>query len=310
MKIAISAGHAKDVPGAVGPEPWGLNEVDEARRVTTQVAINLRSLGHEVVTFADDVSKTQNENLHRIVDWHNAQSRDYDVSVHFNAYVSTDSAMGCEVEYYSQQDAAARISAAIAGASGLINRGARHRTDLFFLNNTDKPALLLEICFVDSKCDADLYRRSFDRICWAIARVGNKGRQPIYTWEGKMSWFGGPEDSGVSPSEGLAFIYAVSDQPDLFLDEQPPGTTGLARRLDPEVPYVALRWDYDKTPRDLLLTRMALVRSAKTGKSMIAYPADWGPHEDTGRIADLSPGLCEQLGLQTDDEVKITFPYG
>jgi hypothetical protein len=46
-----------------------------------------------------------------------------------------------------------------------------------------------------------------------------------------------------------------------------------------------------------------------TGVEMKAIPADWGPHESTDRIADLSPSLMEDLGLETDDEVEIIFPY-
>ena len=53
---------------------------------------------------------------------------------------------------------------------------------------------------------------------------------------------------------------------------------------------------------------MATVRSKKTGKVAYAWPADWGPHVDTNRAADLSPGLMEQLGLETDDEVEIIYP--
>jgi hypothetical protein len=125
---------------------------------------------------------------------------------------------------------------------------------------------------------------------------------------GRVSWFGGPEDDGVAPDEGLAFIYDIDDAPHLFLPEQPPGTSGLARRLDPDVPYIAMRWDYDETPREILLTSLALVRLARTGYVFSAYPADWGPHEDTGRIADISPGLMEKLGIQTDDEIEVIFP--
>ena len=33
---------------------------------------------------------------------------------------------------------------------------------------------------------------------------------------GKVSWFGGPEDNGVAPDEGLAFIYDVEQAPHLF----------------------------------------------------------------------------------------------
>jgi N-acetylmuramoyl-L-alanine amidase len=129
------------------------------------------------------------------------------------------------------------------------------------------------------------------------------------TITGKCSHFGGPRDTGVSPSEGLAFIYEVADAPHLFLPHQPPGTTGLARRLNPEEFYVACRWDYDETSKNELLGIMALVRSPKTGKEFMAYPADWGPHKDTGRVADLSPGLMSALGIETDDEVEVTFPY-
>jgi hypothetical protein len=59
----------------------------------------------------------------------------------------------------------------------------------------------------------------------------------------------------------------------------------------------------------MLLSDVALVRSLKTGRALAAFPADWGPHEDTGRVADISPGLMEALGMQTDDEGEVIFPY-
>jgi N-acetylmuramoyl-L-alanine amidase len=129
------------------------------------------------------------------------------------------------------------------------------------------------------------------------------------TLRGKCSWFGGPRDMGVSPSEGLAFIYEVEDAPQLFLEEQPPGTTGLARRLDPDMPYIACRWNYDETPKAMLPDMKVMVRSPKTGHFCEATPADWGPHADTGRVADLSPGLMSMLGITTDDEVEVEYPW-
>lgn len=128
------------------------------------------------------------------------------------------------------------------------------------------------------------------------------------TLRGKCSWFGGPDDQGVAPDEGLAFIYDYDDAPELFLDQQPPGTTGLARRLDPATFYIATRWDYDETSKSELLDMTVAVRAIKTGRMALAKPADWGPHEDTGRIADISPGLMDELGIETDDEVEIVFP--
>lgn len=127
---------------------------------------------------------------------------------------------------------------------------------------------------------------------------------------GRCSWFGGPDDDGVSPDEGLAFIFAVSDAPHLFLDEQPPGTTGLARRLDPDVFYVACRWDYNDTPKDMLADsrNMAVVISPSTRRAILAWPSDWGPHEDTGRVADLSPGVLDALDIDTDALVRVIYP--
>jgi len=315
-KIVISSGHGKYVRGASGY----LDEVDEARRVVTVVADYLREAGHQVETFHDNTSVTQSENLDTIVDYHNSQTRDLDVSVHFNAYIMTPEPMGCEVLYLTQASLAEQVSAAIAAAGHFIDRGPKKRTDLAFLNGTEEPAILIETCFVDSASDAKNYNTHFDAICMAIASVGEErppeveqpappaGGEAAARFAGKCSWFGGPDDEGVSPSEGLAFLYEYDDAPHLFLDEQPAGTTGLARRLNPDTFYVACRWDYDETPKEMLAQRGYLAAVSAGGKTALAWPADWGPHGDTDRAADLSPGLMEALGLGTDDEVEVTYP--
>ena len=129
---------------------------------------------------------------------------------------------------------------------------------------------------------------------------------------GKCSWFGGPNDTGVSPSEGLAFIYEYDEAPYLFLDEQPEGTSGLARRLNPEKFYIACRWNYDATPKTMLAdhgSHQAMVRvKGSKGGWFFALPADWGPHEETDRVADISPGLMNKLGIKTDDEIEVVYP--
>jgi hypothetical protein len=167
--IMMSSGHGKHIRGAAGPPPWGLDEVDEARRVVDRVAELLRSAGVPVKTYHDDISDDQTENLNRIVDWHNSQTRDLDVSCHFNAYETTTKPMGTECLYVSQHDLAKKVSAAIADAGDFLDRGPKQRTDLFFLAHTEAPAILIETCFVDSEADAALYRQNFDVICEAIA---------------------------------------------------------------------------------------------------------------------------------------------
>jgi N-acetylmuramoyl-L-alanine amidase len=167
MNVVISSGHGKIIRGASGY----LDEVDEARRVVDRVAELLGRVSVGVSTFHDDLSDDQSENLERIVDEHNSEERDLDVSVHFNAYNTTSDPMGTECLYLTQDKLAAKMSAKITLVSGLKNRGAKKRDDLYFLNKTDQPSILIEVCFVDSKADMMIYERSFEQICEAIGGV-------------------------------------------------------------------------------------------------------------------------------------------
>jgi hypothetical protein len=128
------------------------------------------------------------------------------------------------------------------------------------------------------------------------------------TLQGKMSHFGGPQDQGVTPDEGLAIMDQgdVAARPDLFLAAQPAGTTGLARRLNPDAKYIACRWDFNITPKNFLKT--IKVKVSANDKSAEATPVDWGPNIKTGRVADLSPGLEAALGLQTNDDCTVEVP--
>src|ERR1700746_2933968 len=62
--------------------------------------------------------------------------------VHFNCCVPTSGGRRVEVLYVTQQKLAAKLSAPIAEAGGLINRGAHLRSDLYWLNGTTAPAVL------------------------------------------------------------------------------------------------------------------------------------------------------------------------
>lgn len=172
MKIVISSGHGKKISGAVGPSPWGIHEHTEAVKVVNEAAAVMRSMGVDVVTYEDTVSDDQSENLDRICDFHNDQgNHDLDVSVHFNSTSPQPSGpVGCEVFYKSSagKTVAKRTVDKICTASGLKNRGPK--TENFsFLNNTNEVAVLVEICFVNSKADCDIYRDRFSEICVALA---------------------------------------------------------------------------------------------------------------------------------------------
>lgn len=165
--VAISSGHGLYVAGASG----FINEVEEARKVVDKVTDLLQNSGVTVHKFHDNTSRNQRDNINRIVRFHNSKNRSLDVSVHFNAFKKTDGPMGVEVLYYSENGriVAEKVATAISKASGLKNRGAKRRTNLGFLKGTNKPAILIEVCFVDSKADVNIYRNKFDAICKVIA---------------------------------------------------------------------------------------------------------------------------------------------
>ena len=156
--IVISSGHGKYVRGASGL----IDEVDEARKVVDQLASVLKQRGVSVLTFHDNTSTDQSTNLETIVNYHNSKTRNLDISCHFNAYVETTKPMGCEVLYVTQLELAERVSAAIASV-GFTDRGPKYRDDLYFLNQTEMPAILLEICFVDSQADCGILPLSVPR---------------------------------------------------------------------------------------------------------------------------------------------------
>ena len=142
--------------------------------------------------------------------------------------------------------------------------------------------------------------------------------KPGETYTGKASWFGGPQDRGVAWTEGLALFEEpdVAANQELFLGredvfavtpEKDRGrieTLGLARRLNPDALYCAMRWDYEITPRAML--RAALVECWPTVKSSwrtVLRPVDWGPNIRTGRLIDVSFGALQAMGIMTDDVV-------
>jgi len=299
MRIVISSGHGKLVRGAKGV----LDEVDEARRVVNRLGQMMAEIGVEVKTFHDDTSTTQSQNLHTIVNYHNAQERDLDVSVHFNANQPTSKPMGCECLYLTQFSLAVNVSAAIAKAAAWPDRGAKKRTDLYFLNHTSKPAILIEVCFVDSSSDADVYKKRFEAICASITALARPKVPQDIPWnqqEITASVFGGPDDYNTSAYDsGLVLndtdLYVAL--PDRFEGERPKvkvynrltGQSSVGEILDvgpwnTDDPY----WAKGKRPQAESGTDMSGRTTNKAG-------------------IDLSPALSEALGIDGMGKVDWEF---
>lgn len=169
-QVNISSGHSINCQGMSDV----INEVAEARKVVDRVYEIVKASGKACYKYHDTASSSS-QNLANIVNFHNQYKDGVDVSIHFNASVHTDNPMGVEVCYYSDSTLASRMSKAIADAGGFKNRGAKQRTGLYFLRKTNKPAILIEVCFGDSTKDCELYKANFEAICQAIAKtlIGN-----------------------------------------------------------------------------------------------------------------------------------------
>lgn len=165
-KFVISSGHGKIVGGAVG----FINERAEAVKVVDRVyAILTNSYNGRGYRYHESTAQNQSQNLVNIVGYHNSKDRELDVSVHFNSASAT--ATGTECLYYDAKSLSVKMSAAMAKALDVRDRGPKERKELYFLRNTTKPAILLEVCFVSNKNDVAKYKANFERLCQAIAKT-------------------------------------------------------------------------------------------------------------------------------------------
>lgn len=160
----VHGGHNAIVQGA--NSQYGKEHLMD-RQVKDALISKLRSLGHTVYDCTDEVGSTQSANLVNIVKKCNAHKVDLDISLHLNAFNGT--ANGVEVCYYDQQALAAKVSKQLSDDIGWYNRGAKPRTDLYVLNNTAAPAILIEMGFIDNA--GDMAKWNVDKIATSIVKA-------------------------------------------------------------------------------------------------------------------------------------------
>ena len=161
MRILIVPGHTTSGKGtgAVGY----INESNENRVLSKKVVEYLKTAGNTVDYYeADDYLQKQ-------VSAANSKVYDLVVQIHFNANKATDSVMGTETLYSSSRGKV--YAERITNKLGTLykQRGAKLRSDLYWLNKTTAPAILIETCFVDSKGDTNLYNSNKDKTAKLIA---------------------------------------------------------------------------------------------------------------------------------------------
>ena len=150
MIIGIDKGHStwdKSPCGAVGL----LNESKENRQVGDKVIQKLRALGHIVIDCSCNSASSVNEQLAAIVNKANAQKLDLFLSLHLNAGGGT----GAEIYTTNTSGAkeeAKKLIETYCKRTGFRNRGHKYK-ELYVIRHTNAPAMLLEMCFVDTESD-------------------------------------------------------------------------------------------------------------------------------------------------------------
>ena len=150
MIIGIDKGHStwdKSPCGAVGL----LNESKENRQVGDKVIQKLRALGHTVIDCSCNSASSVNEQLAAIVNKANAQKLDLFLSLHLNAGGGT----GAEIYTTNTSGAkeeAKKLIETYCKRTGFRNRGHKYK-ELYVIRHTNAPAMLLEMCFVDTESD-------------------------------------------------------------------------------------------------------------------------------------------------------------
>lgn len=165
MTIGINCGHTLDGQPGSGAVGY-ISESKETRAVGIRLTELLNSAGYTAYDCTNDYAHTTSENLSEIVSMANSKPLDLFVSIHFN------SGGGNGVEVYTnggKSFAEAENVCSEISKLGFKNRGIKDGSGLYVIRRTNAKAMLIEVCFVDSKSDTDLYKKiGPDKIAGAI----------------------------------------------------------------------------------------------------------------------------------------------
>lgn len=105
-------------------------------------------------------------------------------SIHLNASKTTDNPMGCEVITYDSKFKQANDVLNNLVGLGFKNRGIKHNKRLYELKNTNCKAMIIEVCFVDSKADTDLLKelgtyKIAQAIAYGVMGIDREPTKPI-----------------------------------------------------------------------------------------------------------------------------------
>lgn len=167
MKICLSAGHTIGGGGGGGAIGYIIESI-EARKVVNSVKRYLEGKGHEVVLSNVDNAKSQGEYLTAVARKANESNADLFVSIHFNA----GGGRGSEAFTWKGKKTPQAVGVCEElNKLGFKNRGVKDGSHLYVISKTKMNAVLIEVCFVDTKEDCKLYKElGVNKVAQAITR--------------------------------------------------------------------------------------------------------------------------------------------
>ena len=164
--IMLDAGHGGRDPGAVYN---GRQEKDDTLRLTLAVGEILQNHDIDVeYTRTTDVYESPYE---KAMEANNA-GVDFFISIHRNSFPTDNVVSGVESLVYElsgiKLEMAENINEQLE-AVGFVNLGVKARPNLVVLRRTKMPAVLVEVGFINSNTDNQLFDDNFDAIAQAIA---------------------------------------------------------------------------------------------------------------------------------------------
>ena len=165
--VVLDAGHGGANPGAVYQ---GRQEKDDALALTLAIGNILEAEGVDVYyTRTTDVYETPLQKAQEA----NATGADYFVSIHRNSSPIPNQYTGIESLVYSPYGEAARLAANInekLEEVGFVNQGVNQRQNLVVLRRTQMPAVLVEVGFINTDMDNQMFDDTFEETAQAIAK--------------------------------------------------------------------------------------------------------------------------------------------
>ena len=170
MKICITVGHSILKSGDCTSASGVVNEYQYCKGLAPVLANVLKKEGHLVDVIICPEREFTNKNQEKSYKLPRINGKGYDlcVELHLNSFNKT--ARGTEVLYYS--NSGKMFAQRVVNKLGNIftSRGVKERRELYILNGTDCPSILIEIFFCDNQGDYDIAKKTgYDGIAKLVA---------------------------------------------------------------------------------------------------------------------------------------------